>query len=524
MRQTPRNTWPRVDEKLDLDLKKRLDDILARPLTPENINSYFDDRLNELIALVQQVKKTYSHIRPQRGRSDKEQEDRSFNQFELQEIPKIMDSIMHKKMEAEDVDAWIASNLTRIPKVIVPPEGSFERGEGGVMRESIMTDRTKTFLYLLKELGVDLHALPPAKQGIVPDRMMRRASYTSIRVPQLNRLALICDEEGNATYIFDAEKVSSIVEESELLSMDKQKLNRMLRDHPDTGVWLHYSENWTERVRELLIGKLRIKKKRKHERKQVELDTTTPRATQDAQDQWRGFHSDASGLHWAGPTVIADKFGIDSFIIKEALKENEEKKLRGEPFTEFLTKKMYDAGNRLKTGYQFEQMQEYFEDVLTTPKAESKGEWKGFAIVAGKHAAPVGTIAKKIGAAYNTTANRISKAKLNPMRMRNLSGHIDDNAYVFEDVLPLFKDFAETPRVAESGEWEDFYTDPATGKHVGTIWAIVRRERVLYASAKLRIEKAGFSARDIRVKGGPIHPGYVFEDVQPLITDLKKQG
>ena len=63
----------------------------------------------------------------------------------------------------------------------------------------------------------------PIKEGITTSKMMRQTSYTRVEISDLERVVYICDEEGNASYIFDARKLAEQKITLEELDLDDKE-------------------------------------------------------------------------------------------------------------------------------------------------------------------------------------------------------------------------------------------------------------------------------------------------------------
>ncbi len=101
--------------------RDRLTAILYRSLTPENIDSYADKALDELIELIEEVVQTVGH-EPENGfASKKDQETAAFRQFGLGDVESVLDHIADLANEIHALDDAIGRATTN-NRVITPPD------------------------------------------------------------------------------------------------------------------------------------------------------------------------------------------------------------------------------------------------------------------------------------------------------------------------------------------------------------------------------------------------------------------
>ena len=88
--------------------------------------------------------------------------------------------------------------------------------------------------------------------------MMRQTPYVRVQIPGLNRLVYVCDEEENASYIFDTEKMKEIpdltVEDIDLET--KMDRDEMIEKCPGIGARVIQSKNWRGVISKYLESEL----------------------------------------------------------------------------------------------------------------------------------------------------------------------------------------------------------------------------------------------------------------------------
>src|ERR1044071_2933951 len=104
------------------DFQARLNSALNTALTPENINNYAENALNEIIALVGAATDWYGYLPTPRYTDKSEEEAAAFRYFGLQDVEAILDHVSEKDAEIKALDEVIANALPPIRKVIVPTD------------------------------------------------------------------------------------------------------------------------------------------------------------------------------------------------------------------------------------------------------------------------------------------------------------------------------------------------------------------------------------------------------------------
>lgn len=161
------------------------------------------------------------------------------------------DFLTHRRgLTTLDVGGFIesrqpASKPFRLPEqiepagpVILPPgAGVIAQGDGTESLEAAHVERTAYFVEVLSELD-----LPYSVQdGMVTETMVRREPYVAFILPTIQKLAFVCNEAGNATYI--VHDVESLAEWHEYAA--KHKVEELRPDpRVDWIAWNSDVEAW----------------------------------------------------------------------------------------------------------------------------------------------------------------------------------------------------------------------------------------------------------------------------------------
>ena len=250
---------PSTDPK-DSRYQTRLKTILSTPLTVETIDTYAQTAVSDLINLSDNVVNEFADITsPDAFYAGKgELEDAAFRHFDLPSIPVNLDYIAQLDQEIRSIDTVIEEVRTK-NQVIVPPDAHLQPivpGNGEGIKEKELIPRLKTLLFILKE-DYEIELTDPEQvriaKGKTTDEMMRDEPYYSVEVPSLNRTVLVCDEEGNATFVIDTKRLRELeISTEQLLEMTKDELNAVIEENTGFGRRLIQSENWVDNISENL--------------------------------------------------------------------------------------------------------------------------------------------------------------------------------------------------------------------------------------------------------------------------------
>ena len=246
-----------------LDFVGRMDQILNRPLTVNTIDSYAEHALNEVIELIESAEDAYSHQPTIAQPTHAAAEDAALHYYGLNGAAEVLDHLSEKDAELRAIDQRIAAVATS-HLVIVPPDMHLS----GPNRASESTEsykqpknqaRLKTVLFLLAnefEVALDNPDEVMITEGSVGSTMMRQLPYYEVVVPSLNRTILVCDEYGNATYVFDTQKTEQLLQQQNstdlLCNRTKRDLAALIDQRPDCGTVLRANKHFVTN----LIGEL----------------------------------------------------------------------------------------------------------------------------------------------------------------------------------------------------------------------------------------------------------------------------
>ena len=229
--------------------KTELTEIVTKPLSPENIDSYADDALSNLIQLVQKTTREYDARPTVALDTPREKEEAAFSYFGLQNIEAILDHVAEKSDETHSLDAYIAG-IEKQERIILPPD-TIEPNEvpagSSEATENRIIPRLKTLLFVLtNHYDIDLNDKKDISiiTGVVDPSMMRSESYYSVTLPSLKRQVLINNEVGNATYLFNTEHLARTPDTTDLLDKTKNELNKLLTNDPHAGQRIIYSPDY----------------------------------------------------------------------------------------------------------------------------------------------------------------------------------------------------------------------------------------------------------------------------------------
>lgn len=232
--------------------KAELDGIISRPLTPESIDAYADQALEDLIIIVQKTISAFVSQSKCVYETKQDMENAAFDYYGLGNIEVTLDYIADKADEIRNLNTVI-SGAELINGIIVPPDPIEKRERMGSESEVVeLIPRLKTLLFVLSnDFDVDLNNPDEfrLKKGLIGRQMMRRESYYTVEIPKLKRTVLVCDERKNATYIFDLTVADKLgVSSDDLSGLTKIGLHNLLDKTPTLGSSLRYSNHFVSRI------------------------------------------------------------------------------------------------------------------------------------------------------------------------------------------------------------------------------------------------------------------------------------
>ncbi|MDD5396538.1 MAG: hypothetical protein PHW24_00570 [Candidatus Moranbacteria bacterium] len=156
-----------------------------------------------------------------------------------------------KKRTEENRKFSLPEKYEKIDEIILPPdEGEMKFGSGAGFKEKDIIPRSTMLMEILTELNLKYFII----EGINDSGMMRRLSYLSFCIPAINKMVLVNDEEGNATFVVHDVQQEKI---REYIKKTKEELSGMSHDKVSS---LNYSDKnkdgheqrWKERIRDIL--------------------------------------------------------------------------------------------------------------------------------------------------------------------------------------------------------------------------------------------------------------------------------
>ena len=493
--------------------KKRLSLILDRKITVETIDSYMDRSIDELVLLTDEVVKDYRAKHPDVTSTGKELEDAAFADNGLGDIGEFLDVAQQKVSQLNHIDEYIATRIATKSEVITLPDAweGFQGTRGGYEKPDVK-HRLKSLLYVLENRNIDLEALI-VKDGVLRENMVRETSYVSVVIPELDRLALVCDEEGNASYVFDLAQMKDVgVSIDAVEQMSKDERRAFIEHHPGIGVRFNYSVDWIDRAEGFLFDQLpEAQQKGAYN---IDRDRTSenieglPKVSRRELDPWKGFLTDGeSGKHWGNIESLAAQTGINRIVLTRICQQRE-----------FTTMDLVGISNRRIIAFCYEDLiaDSEVQEYMYAFTMEAEGEWKGFHIdEQGNHWGNQDQLADKIGLARNVVKRIAEKNALVKRSARSDTKRLVD-VYCYEELLVdnEIKDLMTAHRAEKEGEWKGFYTDEH-GKHWGGLSNLKDKIDIGRDFIEHLVSAEGSSLRSIKMKpvSGPVTDGYCYEEV-----------
>jgi hypothetical protein len=247
-------------KELKEQFKQRLDAIIYKGLTVENIETFADEALNELVYLNKDILEKYRENLPFGPQlNEQRQEDDAYGQLELPNIQEILVKIIEARSRIEKIKEQLIKNRQFSDKIITPPQEEFEitPGNGEGLKQLELFPRLLTLVYILEtDFEINQNNIQ-ITEGKVTDQMMRKEPYFRVEIPELNRAVYICNEEGNASYVFDTERLKSLrIPLNDLDIDDKGDKNSLIAMHPGTGARIIQTKKWRRNISKLLSEKI----------------------------------------------------------------------------------------------------------------------------------------------------------------------------------------------------------------------------------------------------------------------------
>ncbi len=244
--------------------KNRLSKAIDNPLTLENTDTYVDDALDAVIKLVDDVVAKYdaqpgAEWQQLESGAEKEHEDAALAYFELEGVEGILNNLDGKAEEFAAIDRVIAQ-VNESSEVFVPTDSTpipQTTGSGVGMEKKDKQPKLENLLFvLMNDFGIDPDDSDAVSivRGSVNPNMMREEPYYQVTVPGIDKVILVCQEYGNATFVFNGEWVCEQVSANRsskdesarpLTDYTKEELSKLIKDNPGQGARIMATKNFT---------------------------------------------------------------------------------------------------------------------------------------------------------------------------------------------------------------------------------------------------------------------------------------
>lgn len=456
----------------------KLDTILNTPLSVETVNTFADKALHDLINLTREAIAEYqkSHTTEKAG---KELEDDAYEALGLTGVSGLLTQVEEKSTQIGAITEYLES-ATDTKNIITPPDAGkpIQEGSGGFDEKKLLP-RLTTLLYIIEtDFNIPKEELTIVR-GNVSDEMMRNEPYFRVGIEELGKTVYVCDEEGNASYVFDSEKLSEAGVEIEALDvMTKDEKNVLIKKHPGLGVRIIQTKDWRSQVSELLsVEELKLKESKSTSPKsefvsKLDREELEKYPKVETEGEWKGFWTDPeTGKRWGTVKSLAKRFGVQPTVILRWI----------EDFN--LETKIIRAFSNFRDSYSFEDFDRIQEvqKLTNAPHPKTEGEWNGFGVdpSTGKHVGNIERISRRLETTSKTVLAWVERYGIEAQKVRG-SGV----GYFWEDLIaiPEIQEFRNVHLAATEGEWKGFWTDPETGKHWGSARSIEEKLGVSHSS------------------------------------------
>lgn len=198
----------------------------------------------------------------------KECEDAALKHFGLEDVEAILRHLEDKASQFAVIDRVIAQT-NESSDVFVPPDSTpvpQATGSGTGMEKKGKQPKLENLLFvLMNDFGIDPDDPEAVSivRGSVNTNMMREEPYYQVTVLGIDKVILVCQEYGNATFVFNGEWVREQVSanrpsENEpkrpLTDYTKEELSKLIKDNPEQGARILTKKNFTANLVNALKG------------------------------------------------------------------------------------------------------------------------------------------------------------------------------------------------------------------------------------------------------------------------------
>ena len=232
----------------------QLDAILSQPLTPEIINDYGQHALDKVVEFAGHVVADFKiQVMTASQHVGAAVEKSAFAYFGLRDIESVLDHLAIIVASINEISIR-SQNVVEANRVILPPDKAkraITPGNGSFEKPAIIP-RLMTILFVLRHsFDVDIQDTGQVvlRKGVLKEEMVRKISYVLVDAAKLNRTILVCDEEGNATFVFD----QRLLEQHSISIQDiehhtKSELRQLLDEAPTVGRYIVCSSRFVVNV------------------------------------------------------------------------------------------------------------------------------------------------------------------------------------------------------------------------------------------------------------------------------------
>jgi hypothetical protein len=256
-------------EKLKQKLEKKYTSVLETRISVSNFSGFYEEAINNLIEIVNESIVEYKKINIDSPLSGKDLEDASLKYFNLISVNETLDIISERVGEISNLEHRIKESEKESQRVFVEPnqdeELNFGNGGSSLEKKGLLP-RLQTLIYILEndlKLSLDEEDEIEIYKGQVRKDMMRKEPYYRVYVRKLNRLIYVCNEEDNATFIFNAKETLEIKGLEILDIINKDERRELIKENPALGKVLIQTEYWRINILDALTNDFIINEKSK---------------------------------------------------------------------------------------------------------------------------------------------------------------------------------------------------------------------------------------------------------------------
>ena len=167
----------------------------------------------------------------------------------------VIDQVIAQANEASDI--FVPPDSAPVPKAT---------GSGTGMEKKGKQPKLENLLFvLMNDFGIDPDDPEAVSivRGSVNTNMMREEPYYQVTVPGIDKVILVCQEYGNATFVFNGEWVREQVNsnrsskdqsERPLADYTKEELGKLIKDNPKQGARIITKKDFTANLVNALKG------------------------------------------------------------------------------------------------------------------------------------------------------------------------------------------------------------------------------------------------------------------------------